>query len=126
VDQAGQRLGGPQQLQPPACPSAGARRHHLLKGPSRLQLGALDELAKAAEALGRWDDLLTWSEQSAKLAHSIGAGCALMTARSCLGLATVACGDHAAPTPLHKHLPAELGEAASPNLGAAVLQRLGV
>ncbi len=64
-------------------------------GKPRLQLGALDNLASLASALGQWDESASWGERSRALAHAIGSRLGVARGQLHLALAAQALGDPA-------------------------------
>ena len=95
-------------------------------GRARLQLGALDGLAMAAAALGRWPEVAAWGERANTLAQSIGATGSVAIAQCHRGRAAMSLDQHASAIRLHEQLLADLRPDASPNIRAGVLNRLGV
>jgi len=94
-------------------------------GLMRLQLGALDGLANAAAALGRWDEVAVWSEDARLLGHAIGAVPKVAVAEWQLARAAYSRQDPTEALQRGDRLLASLRADASPNLRAGVLLLLG-
>ena len=69
---------------------------------TRLQLGALDNLAYPASALGQWDEWASWGARYRALAHAIGSRLDVARGQLHLALAAQALGDPATAIRWHE------------------------
>lgn len=95
-------------------------------GTPRLQMGALDALARAAMFLGRWDEMTAWAERMRELAQSIGFPHGVVGAQGYLAEAAGALGDHAKAILWHQQNLAIHRTLGNRRMQANALARLGV
>lgn len=94
-------------------------------GSPHLQLAALDNLAVAADLLGRWDEMAGWAERMRTLAHSIGALSHLGRAQHLAAAAAEGSGNFATAIQRHEQALAIFRTIAYRRMEALTLQRLG-
>jgi tetratricopeptide (TPR) repeat protein len=94
-------------------------------GSPRVQLAALDNLAVAADLLGRWDEMAGWAERMHTLAHAIGAMSHLGRAVHLAAAAAEGSGDLVNAIQRHERALTIFRTVAYRRMEALTLQRLG-